>query len=104
MPALLIGGELDGQRVPVRLGLNGLPRYLDFPKLISKFPNIAFEVNEYPEYGVSPAAPAFSVIRYVLYDDVPAKYLHENEWGGGDGPDDGPDDVTPTPTPGILTC
>ena len=94
VPALLIGGDLDGVFVQVRLGLDGLPRFLVFPKLIADAPSWddPFEAQ----------CAAFTEDRYRLYDDVPCKYLHESEWGGGD--DDDENERTPTPSPGLLTC
>lgn len=97
MPALLIGGELHGQRVPVRLGLSGLPPILVFPKMLVEPPEWHSQTQE-----VEPLR-SFVEVRYRLYDDVPAKYLHEDEWGGNDD-DNGPTEFTPTPSPGVLTC
>lgn len=96
MPALLIGGELHGQRVPVRLGLNGLPRFLVFPR-------VRVNPGTFDEPIPTPAADIVED-RYRLYDDVPAKYLHESEWKDDGDDDDGPNDNPVTPTPGLLVC
>ena len=99
MPALLIGGDLDGVFVQVRLGLSGLPRFLVFPKL--EFESWAPLVTDEPFVET---ARVFTEIRYILYDDVPAKYLHDSEWKDDGDDDDGPNENPVTPTPGLLQC
>jgi len=95
VPALLIGGTLDGVFVQVRLGLNGLPPALMFPIM---------RLDSEPFVYDGRQQPLFDAERYRLYDDVPAKYLHEDEWGGRDD-DDGPHEDDPTPRiPDVLTC
>lgn len=96
MSALLIGGELHGQRVPVRLGLNGLPPLLVFPKMLVEPPT-------WDEPFGQPMR-SFVEVRYRLYDDVPAKYLHEDEWKDDGDDDDGPNENPVAPTPGLLQC
>lgn len=99
VPAMLIGGDLDGVFVQVRLGLNGLPRFLVFPKLEIE----SWAPLDTDEQFVE-TARVFTEIRYRLYDDVPVKYLHESEWKDDGDDDDGPNENAPTPAPGILAC
>ncbi len=99
VPAMLIGGDLDGVFVQVRLGLNGLPRFLVFPKI--QITSAAPLMSDEPFVET---AREFTEDRYRLYDDVPAKYLHESEWGGNDD-DDGPHEDDPIPRiPDVLLC
>jgi len=99
VPALLIGGELHGVFVQVRLGLAGLPPALEFPIMRGT----AAQPFEF-EFIDGRQRPLFDVERYRLYDDVPAKYLHESEWGGNDD-DDGPHEDDPVPRiPDVLLC
>ncbi len=106
VPALLIGGELHGQRVPVRLGLAGLPRFLVFPKMIVSIDSEWIEKIRSDLYtdSTAPPPPVFTEVRYRLYDDVPAKYLHESEWKDDGDDDDGPNESPVTPEPGLLQC
>ncbi len=102
VPAMLIGGDLDGVFVNVRLGLNGLPRFLVFPKMQLEPPKWIEDVLDH--YDVACRQREFIEDRYRLYDDVPCKYLHESEWKDDGDDDDGPNENAPTPAPGILAC
>lgn len=96
---MLIGGDLDGVFVQVRLGLNGLPRFLVFPKL-----EITSAARLDTDELFVEVAREFIEDRYRLYDDVPCKYLHESEWKDDGDDDDGPNENAPTPEPGLLQC
>lgn len=93
VPATLVGGELHGTRLFVRVGLNGLPRFLEFPILGgSVWIDHGWPDNE------QPAIPPATSIRYVLHDNWPVRYRAE-------GDDDGDRDLEPEPVlPGVESC
>ena len=99
--ALLVGGPLDGRNVPVRIGLNGLPHFLEFPDARHLRAEFGFPEFEFgPDDELRVKRPEFGTARYKLYDDVPAKYLHVDDWGD----DDDTREPVPDPSPELLVC
>lgn len=90
--ALLVGGPLNGKRVPVRIGLNGLPQYLRFPD----FQQVRVALG-FPEYEADPFGdglrvkrPEVEFVQYRLYDDWPVRYRFS-------GDDNDPEPELPDP-------
>lgn len=94
--ALLVGGPLHGQNVAVRLGLNGLPRSLLFPDARHLRVELGFpEFELAPDGGLRVKRRALRSVKYVLYDDWPARYLFEHDDDDRGGKADNPEPVVP---------
>lgn len=88
LAAELVDGPLHGQCVNVRLGLNGPPRTITFPRIEHIRVEVGFPEFELRWGELRVKRPPIDFVEYKLYETWPLKYRHV-------GDDDDPPEVEP---------